>query len=202
MDWIGALVDLDKPPNTKLISWKGLPVHLARNRLAQDAISLGVKFLFFLDSDVLPPRDAIMKLMGWRVPIIAGVYWAKRGYPAIWQEDPQRPGGYIPVRDLGNVTIREVDAVGAGCMLIDVRAFKVVPFPWFEWTIEDPMIPKGLSEDLGWCRKAWEHGLKVYIDRSVECQHETVLPVNLEGQIVLGEQQSGQLARLGQIREA
>lgn len=183
MDYILSLVNLIKPGRTAVVSWKGLPVDVARNRLARDALQRGARHLFFVDSDVLVPPEAILQLVRWKLPIIAGVYWTKRGYVGVWRKDPDVPGMYNPVDKINPQSLVEVDAVAAGCMLIDTRVFKVVPEPWFKWAIEDPAVqaPGHLSEDIWFCNRAQEHGFRVFIDPTVKCEHEMLAGVDVGG---------------------
>ena len=203
LDFIGALSDLAKPPGTKLACWKGLPFHVVRNRLVRDALNLKARYIFFLDSDVLPPTNAITRLMSWRLPIISGIYWAKRGYPAMWVRDPEIPDKYnpVPIENTAGETLVEVDAIPMGCCLIDTRVFSVIPWPYFDWTILDPLEGKGLSEDLYFCRRAQEYGFRIWADKAVLCHHESLLPIDVAGKSDLEAKQAATLVRHGVSRE-
>ena len=57
-------------------------VDVAKERLAELAIANNAQFVFFLDDDVIPPPDALMKMLKlWKSDpkynIISGVYFSK-----------------------------------------------------------------------------------------------------------------------------
>lgn len=200
MDWVGNLVHMDKPgADSKLLSWKGLPVDVVRNRMAMDALALKARYIFFLDSDIMPPPEAINRLKSWRLPIVSGLYWSKRGHIAAWRRSPDLPDKYVPVRpeEMLNETLPEVDVIPMGCALIDTRVFSVIPQPWFDWTVADPLKGEGLTEDFYFSRKAQEYGFRIYIDKAVRCLHEGVIPIDVEGKSALHSEQAAQLVKLG-----
>lgn len=172
IDWVCSLIALRKPPNTRLISWRGVPVDVARNRIVKDALRQGANYLFFLDSDVHPPENALIRLINWRLPIVSGLYYSKRGYPGVWRLLPD--GKFTPTPVQEN-SLMEVDGVPAGCLLVDMEVFRKVPFPWFRWTSEDPESEEGLSEDLFFCKKVREMGFKIFCDTTVKCYHEVLV---------------------------
>lgn len=157
-----------------------MPYDHARNAACQQALNCGADWLFFLDSDVIPPRDAVLRLMAHRQPIISGVY-ARRSPPVSlpvmikdgrWVTDYQ-PGAII-----------EVDVVGAGCLLIHrsvLERFLSNPIGanrgkgWFDWRVDMAhLLPPGeaMSEDFCFClhaRRAF--GYKILVDTSIVCRH-------------------------------
>lgn len=180
IDWLLNTMNLVKPANTRVVSWRGLPVDVARNRLIKEALKLKAKWIFYLDADVLPPAYAIPRLMGYKLPIVSGLYRSKLGYAAIWSRDPEVPAKYNPISLWRQGGLLEVDAVPGGCLLIDTRVLEIIPEPWFEWEIDRK--PDGLSEDITFCRKAQDYGFPIYVDLGVECHHEHLLPVGPRGQ--------------------
>jgi hypothetical protein len=200
MDWVGNLVLLDMPgPDSKLLSWKGLPVDVVRNRMAMDALSLKARYIFFLDSDVMPPSAAINRLKSWRLPIVSGLYWSKRGHVAAWRRAPGLTDQYVPLRpeEKPNEVLIEVDVIPMGCALIDTRVFQVIPEPWFDWTVTDPLKHEGLTEDFFFCHKAQEYGFRIYLDMAVRCLHEGLIPIDVEGKNALHSEQAAQMVKLG-----
>ncbi len=186
MDWVGNLLGLDKRGNHRFVSWKGLPVQVSRNATVSDAQKLKAKYLFFLDSDVIPPAYAITRLMSWRLPIVSGLYYSKRGYPAAWKADPELTDKYAPIDFTGfkNEGLVECDVLPMGCCLIDLRVFDVIPHGdkgWFEWSAFNPRVEAGLSEDFSFCKKAREYGFRLWVDSGCRCVHETIAPLSPEG---------------------
>ena len=181
--WAVQLESLKKIPNTTIFGWKGAPFDVARNNLVREARKVKAQYLFFLDSDVHPPADAISNLMACRMPIISGLVLAKRGkgYPAIWRRNGL---SYAPITQFPQSAVIPVDAIPMGCCLIDMRVFDVIPEPWFKWEIDLPEEKDTgkLSEDFYFCRKAQANGLSIGCYTGVRCEHETMMAVDPTGE--------------------
>lgn len=117
-------------------------VDLAKERLAEMALQNNVDWLFFLDDDVVPPPDTIMKMVQlWRsdpkYKIISGVYWSKSDppVPLIFRGNLQGSFWDWTTQDL-----IKADGAGAGCLFIDAGLLRKMPKPWFScnYFFEDP----------------------------------------------------------------
>jgi len=187
-------MNLDKPSGTRVGFRRGVPIDVARNALVRYAQDHKASHIFFFDADVLPvDQDIIYRLMAWKVPIISGVYWSKRGYPAVWDRHPSGRG-FTPVKSIPDTGLTEVGAIPMGAALIDMRTFSCIPDPWFQWTIFDPRLEgqgKGLSEDLDFCQKASQNGFKLYIDPEVRCHHQSIVPMTVEGEVYMPPEEQG-----------
>src|SRR4051794_24776807 len=53
--------------------------HTARNLLTQAALKTPATHLLWIDADMSFPRDALLRLLAHRLPIVAGLYWNRRG---------------------------------------------------------------------------------------------------------------------------
>jgi len=185
IDWALELRGLALPVNSQVKCWRGLPIDVARNRLVKDAREMGAKYLFFLDSDEYPERNtAIQELISLQLPICSGLYWSKKMVPAMWMTAPDRQSFQAIMQYPENALI-EVDVVGAGCLLIDMRVFDHIPYPWFVWEIDDPMIQAGkFSEDFAFCNKARKAGYKIHLHTGIKFYHEQMIPWSAGGQVV------------------
>lgn len=158
----------------------GMPYDHARNVACQKTLECGADWLFFLDSDVIPPRDAVLRLMAHRQPIISGVY-ARRS-PPVALPVMMRNGNWVTDYEPGSII--EVEVVGAGCLLIHrsvLEKFLENPLgrergkPWFDWRVDMAgLVPQGesMSEDFTFClhaRRAF--GYKILVDTGVVCKH-------------------------------
>lgn len=156
----------------------GMPFDHSRNTCAMRALEIGAKFLFFLDSDVIPPRDAVLRLMSHNLPIVSGIY-CRRSHPA---------GVPVMIRNGQWVTeypqnsLIEVDLVGAGCLLVRRDVLEKMPPQrpeagkhWFDWKVDAKgKLPAGecLSEDFTFCQWAKKIlGVRTIVDTSVNCLH-------------------------------
>lgn len=155
----------------------GMPYDHGRNRGVMTALDAGASHLLFLDSDCIPPRDAILRLLSHNKPVISGIYYRRsppHGVPVMLK------GGtwYVNYPKNG---IFDVDLVGAGCLLLDLKFMKDFPpldpkigRHWFSWRVDQAsVLPPGeaLSEDFSFCTAVRRLGEKVWIDPTVQCRH-------------------------------
>ena len=177
-EWAIRLRTLAIPPNINTtIDYAGhLPIDYARNVLVDRAIKAKVDHIFFLDSDVTPPVNALIQLIADNLPIVSGIYRNKiDGLPAVWRHSkfPDGTPGYSPVAKFQSEgqAIIEADAIGMGCCLIRMDVFSKVQYPWFKWTV-DVKRRTGRGEDFYLCERAIEQGYKINVDTRIICGHE------------------------------
>lgn len=160
----------------------GRPVDFVRNSFIRICKAGDYSHLFLLDSDTEPPLDAIDRLLALNVPLATGCYpvWMQHGLrwalanrgavlpPALLSQESR--GGYRLLDRLPSLTEPfEVDAGGAGCLLIRRDVFDLVNWPWFKWVeFEDGSQE---SEDIYFFRKCNEAGLRVMVDPQIICNH-------------------------------
>lgn len=155
----------------------GMPFDHARNVICQQALDGGFTHVFHLDSDVIPPNDAVMRLLAHNKPIVSGMYSRRskpHGIPVML-----KGGQWLTQFPMGQTI--EVDLVGAGCLLIETDLLRQLPpiapqkgKQWFDWRVDmASLLPQGeaLSEDFSFCRWAQKHGHKIWVDTSIECRH-------------------------------
>lgn len=180
--WALGFRNLKIPGPVSVLS--GMPYDHARNQACQQALGGGFQYLFFLDSDVIPPADAVHRLLARNLPIVSGMYCRRSPPHAI---PVMLRGGQWVTRlpDLNNPNespLVEVDLVGAGCMLVHrsvLEKFLTKPGrpgkPWFDWRVDmQGIMPAGecLSEDFTFnLRARTEFGYKIVVDTSVRCRH-------------------------------
>lgn len=176
--WAFGLRNLIVPGHLPPLPLAGMPFDHARNRACQSALEMGADYLFFLDSDVIPPRDAILRLINHRKPLISGMY-SRRSPP--WSVPVMiRNGAWVNEFPKGSVV--EVDYVGAGCMLIARSVLEQLPPSdpmrgkhWFDWKVDMiGLVPNGeaLSEDFVFCKRVKDVlGIPTLVDTSIECEH-------------------------------
>lgn len=138
-----------------------------RNMLAEQAAKSGNSFSLWIDSDVsFKHIDVVrlMEVMGQRdVAVASGVYRMRRPPHArcAWKWYSGAEGnGYVEAVGVG---VEEVDAVGAGFMLVRNSVFKEVGVSFHK---ED-----GYSEDISFCRRVRRVGMKVCVHHDVNCGH-------------------------------
>lgn len=146
-----------------------------RNELVRTALEdKNITHLLWIDSDIIceDPKDvneAIRRLLATNVPIVSGLYRAKKAkgsYPyAMWARHPSASFGYIDIPQwTGNWL--SVDAIGMGFCLCKREVFEKIPPPWFVW---DKVAP---SEDFDWCQKVRNAGYEIKVYTDVRLSHE------------------------------
>lgn len=165
-------------------------VDMFRNRAVRIAMQHGFDYVLFADSDMgFPPGVTIGLLAAMeteadeRVYITSGVYNVRRqGFVnAIyrWNGASFDDVNADKDKDFTMNSVYAADAVGTGCMLIDLKLFEdkadELTFPWFQYWYE-PMQPGGeimrWSEDLVFGRKCSRIGVHAFVNTSVICRHE------------------------------
>ena len=167
---------------------EGSFIDTARRVLVEQSLSSEAEYLFFCDTDNVPPNGlaCIERLMAHGKDIIGGWYRVKRApyHPCVYDY-----AGYDAARDWHNYKPREtapsdetaplcevsgcnkhhaqhiekVDGLGFGCMLIHRRVFESISEQWFS--------TKQGTEDLHFERLAKEHGFETWVDWGVHSAH-------------------------------
>jgi len=65
---------------------------------------------------------------------------------------------------------KELTKCGTGAIFIRREVFEKVPFPWFEYVVNEYGGFDG-SEDISFCTKAREHGIKIYGNPAIQVGH-------------------------------
>lgn len=150
----------------------GLPVADARNMSVRGAIERDCEYVYFVDYDVLVPRDALTRLIARAAPMVGGLYFTKAEPPwPLVLVDGHSTMDWTP----GDLV--KADATGMGCMLLRVDLLKKLDPPWFdtgasstgdgrEWHTEDTYFFGRVKEELG---------LSPYVDTAVSCIHKNLL---------------------------
>ncbi|MBD3155387.1 MAG: hypothetical protein GF368_01905 [Candidatus Aenigmarchaeota archaeon] len=162
----------------------------ARNTCIDEALENNSDFLFFLDADVFPSSDVLVRLTKLVVEkpnkSIFGGYYNSRffnNYPMIGNF---KSGGSIGLifegRDFESGDIITCDAAGMGCVLLPSKLIEELKF--------DEEVSQ--SEDIDYFRSAKNLGYNLCIDTSVKCEHKSIFRerLNKKGKeilILLGE---------------
>ncbi|HEX5037279.1 MAG TPA: hypothetical protein VFX30_08990 [bacterium] len=166
---VAALLEMERPLESDLMVFQGALVDRARNYLIDQMRNhpLDPTHIFFLDADIVPRPDALMKLLRHRLPIVSGLY-RKRLPPYEPMAFVKKKGPFLKPISLTGPKLKTVDVVGAGCLLIRREVFEKIRAPWFtsEWRTEGH-----LSEDFSFCEKAKKAGFKIAVDTTVNPLH-------------------------------
>lgn len=142
-----------------------------RERLATEAQAIGAEYMLWLDSDMVFPATAALRLMAHNENIVAANY--------VRRQLPAKGVAYETIGDWENPLPFEtqndlvpVEGIGMGCMLMKTSVLEEIEQPWFEfgWT---PASNDWLGEDMIFCQKMAQVGYTVKVDTqlSQEMRH-------------------------------
>ena len=175
--WAVSLATMDWPMGIDInyCIVEGMEVGEARNRIAEEALRAGTKYLWFLDDDTAPPRHAAKKLITVLqqepdVAVCGGIYCTKSDVPEPIVQEKLRDGVFWNWKP-GDVF--DCEGMGTGCMMIRVDAFNKVERPWFKTvdTIDYGAGEYKQTDDLYFCDKLVKLGMRIVA-------HGGVLPVH------------------------
>ena len=166
--WVQNWMQVIKPPNTCTTFTSTMPLSTNRNEAVQRAIDENFDYLMFIDHDNILPKDAIIQLWKYNLPVVGGLYF-ERGYP------------HLPlIYEFSNAckTIRvlhdypkglvKCDVLGMGCSLWNVNVFRKFSAPWFSYTYLDYTYG---TEDIAVFAKLKALGIPVHVDTNLTIGH-------------------------------
>jgi len=180
IDWAFAFKGINPPLNYNTIfsCIKNQPVAIARNLIAEEAVRQNCKYLFFLGDDTIPPPHALRQLI-FRMENTAdlamcgGIYCSKTNPPTPLVFRGNGEGSFW---DWKMGEFFEVTGIGMDCTIIRVSALQKLVKPWF-LTIDTDKHLDGINnaemwtEDLYFCKRVTDAGMKIYADAMVLCDH-------------------------------
>jgi len=158
------------------IRWgAGYSVVKARNNLIKEFLQSDCQYLFFVDIDMGLPINGLKQLIEDDKDVIGGLYFERipPHNPIMMEKGTftKKEHRYIFQRNYTEGVV-EVDATGAGALLIKKEVLKKIPYPWFA---EPPEY--SISEDFYFCEQLKKAGYKIYVDTRVKITHfaETIV---------------------------
>lgn len=197
-DMMRVAFGLQKPPDTLfLFETKKPDVALSRNILAAQALREKAEWIFYLDSDIIPPLNVIQRLIGHNLPVVSGLYWRRYEnlQPCIYKlGDDGIPKPFTDVDlALQGSALLEVEGVGAGCLLIHSSVLEKLKPSVEQFDLRDPVTNQvltcwkffeyivhhnvNLSEDIVLASRVRGLGYKIFADLSLKCGHLTTVMV-------------------------
>jgi hypothetical protein len=166
----------------------------ARNVLAEAFLTTPTEWIFWMDADMVLPKDTITELFKVveekNAKIVPGIYYQRRGMnlPVLWSRNETTKDGHItgcgtekaksnkyagafmfPHKD--KKTPFKVHASGFGCVLVHRSVFEALEKPWFKF------IDKTCSEDFYFFVNAQEKGFEVWAQPTIKLGHIGDAPV-------------------------
>lgn len=159
----------------------GSLVYTARNSITAHAAEVGAEYVFWLDSDIVFPRNALQILLEdarkGHLDYVSGLYF-KRALPTapviakelVWEktEKGSYNAGAVPYTDYPQGKLFEIAGSGFGCCLTSVEALLAVT-EQFKMSPFEPL--PNLGEDYSFCKRFAQIGGKMWCDSRVKCGH-------------------------------
>lgn len=155
------------------VSWlhlPAMPADKALNTAGKELLKLDHTHLISLDWDHVHPADIVQRFVVSltahpEIQILGGLnYMRSEPYePCVWiKKDGKyyRPHKWQP-------GIIEVEYVGFGCIAIAREVFEKIDYPWF---VNDHS-EGGWLQDINFCKKAREAGIRVWCDYELTSPH-------------------------------
>lgn len=121
--------------DTHFMNVESSMISKGRNDLAQMAIDTGSDYIMFIDTDMMFPVDALVRLLRHQKDIVGATY-NKRVPP--FESLGKLLGPAPAYDDLKKGPLMEAMAMPGGMMLIRTTVFKNLPWPWFYETYRFP----------------------------------------------------------------
>ena len=144
----------------------GYRIDQIRNLIGSWVVN-GYDYLFSVDSDISFPKDTLEKLISANKSIIGGVYRqrTKDQHLEVYDQNYVRMNWNQLMWN-----VKEVGALGFGCILVKREVFDSIGHPWFEYHVALDHN-QTFSEDLDFCKKARDSGHSVWVDSTILCGH-------------------------------
>lgn len=137
-----------------------------RERLVESARSLAATHILWLDSDMSFPFYTAYKLLEHRKSIVAGNYVTRQlPYKTVAYTELGSWDSYLRHSKDQSVQndLIQVEGIGMGCMLTDMKVYDSIPKPWFPITYQ-PEADDYLGEDINFCMAARQQGHEIWVD--------------------------------------
>ena len=123
--------------------------------------------VLFIDSDVLPRKNTLDKLLELDKDIVTGVYPMFSG-KLTWNVSRNDDCKMVEINDLPDNPFK-VKICGFGIVLVKFEVFEKLSWPYWKNVFRPGDIETG--EDIYFCKKAIEAGFDIWCDPVVKCNH-------------------------------
>lgn len=146
--------------------------------------------VFFIDSDIVPPQDALKKMLELDADIATGVYPLFMSTGVFWSVSDKNDDWIPIIKDLPKEPV-ETKSCGGGCLLIRREVLVDIKWPWFKTEYQEIYLNEGkgikVGEDVYFCKKAIDKGYKIILEPTVVCKHYNAVDMLKFFEVVKGE---------------
>lgn len=150
----------------------------ARNRVVEEALAaektLKADGVFWVDSDIKLPMEAITRLVSHDLDFVSGLYFQRVApyWPLFARYTPE--GSFEWARAYPENTIAPCDGIGFGCVYTSMkllRAVSALPECKTDGPFGGVFGKHTYGEDFLFCLRARMAGFTPHIDTSIKCEH-------------------------------
>lgn len=161
----------------QLIGFGG-PMSEIRNQLVEQALRNSCTHMVMMDTDQVYPPETITKLLGhWQYVVGTRVYRRYPPFDPVMYRGELHKAHRIPDEECLSGKLVEVDFVGTGCVMFDMRIFMDLEPPWFR-SLPRTEEHKPVGEDFYISHRIRQAGYKIYVDTSIDITHLATMEVN------------------------
>lgn len=137
-----------------------------RENLANKAVEIKADYLLWLDSDMMFPSTAALRLIAHNKDIVAANYMKRStplttvAYPSLNEWDT-----WLPLESQEELEV--VEGIGMGCMLMRTSILPSITKPWFAFEWENNAWH---GEDFYFQKKLREAGHQIFVDMNLSRQ--------------------------------
>jgi len=163
---LNCLETMEKQEFELVPIWKSTAnIARSRNAAVKDAISRGCDLIYMIDADVFAPEGAGSVLAA----LISSM--SQTGAAAVGAVVTLRKGGGVNALPAKPGEIYEAEKIGTGAMLIDLAQVAPLDGRLFDFVLTGDGSDVDTSEDLFFCNRLREAGLKVVADYTITSGH-------------------------------
>lgn len=181
--FLDSLRELQLPPNVAELKRSvaiGNFIPAQRELIMQDAIDGNFDYLFFVDDDIILPKNALTLLMETaeadpRNAVVGGLYYSRDSARPIVVADwhsGDTSTAHIPA--FTSASADPVDGIGFGCALLRVSVAKTLQAPYFPAHVYIERAARRVrqcDEDYLYCERVRRAGYTVRLDARIRCRH-------------------------------
>lgn len=174
-----SLMNLEKPAGTGFAMITNTLIYTARNLIAYEAVKAGFDQVLWLDSDMIIPSDALIRLsddMTDGRELVSALYFTRKDpfVPCIHSDITWeiKSDGWVNTsgdiyKDYPRDQVFEIAGCGFGCVMTSAALLKKMIDKYGA-----PFYPlMGMGEDTSFCFRAGKDGVKMYCDSRVKVGH-------------------------------
>lgn len=151
-----------------------------RNIMLEEMMKRDIDYVLWLDVDMIYPHDIICKYMEHDFDVMGCLYF-KRAEPFspigyVKGDNPSKPYKPLDPRLIPKDTVIEVDALGFGGMMVNMKTYKMMgEDKWMKYSDNfylpyETVEPK-FTHDILFCKTAQEYGAKIMLHTGVRPAH-------------------------------